>query len=74
VSVFVNGDLGRYRAVSDGTWLFECRCGEWVRLSNDQWLGLISADHASMGCPVGYHETHSYAADLEAHIDAQVVE
>lgn len=77
MSVFVTGDLARYRAARrDGkqTWLLECpRCGEWGSLDNDQWLGSVSVDHASMGCPGGYHETHNFAADLEAHIDEQEV-
>ena len=27
-------------------------------------IGLVSVDHASMGCAVGYHETHDYAQAL----------
>lgn len=76
MSVIVEGDLARYRAVSrDGVpgWLMECPgCGTWANLSNDQWLGSVSVNHAPDGCTRGYHETHNYAADLEAHIDEQV--
>lgn len=76
--VFVTTELGRFRAVvRDGqpSWLFECPgCGTWATLDNDQWLGQVSVDHAADGCSGGYHETHNYAAALEAHIDEQVVE
>jgi hypothetical protein len=73
MSVIVKGGLARYRAVQrdgDRSWLMECPgCGTWANLDNDQWLGLVSVDHAADGCTGGYHETHNYAADLEAHID-----
>ena len=78
MSVFVQGDLTKYRAVvRDGVqgWLWECPgCGTWGSLDNDQWLGTVSVDHAADGCTGRYHETHNFAADLEAHIDQQVIE
>lgn len=78
MSVIVKGDLARYRATQGKggvrEWVFECPgCGTWAYLDNDQWLGLVSVDHAADGCTGGYHETHNYAADLEAHMDEQVV-
>ena len=78
MGIIVKGDLANYRAVQRGGqpgWLVECPgCGTWLTLRNDMWLGQISVDHAADGCSGGYHETHNYAADLEAHIDEQVVE
>lgn len=75
--VIVKGELARYRAVvRDGeqAWLMECPgCGTWASLDNDQWLGQVSVDHAADGCAGAYHETHNYAADLEKHIDEQVI-
>jgi hypothetical protein len=69
VSEIVTTDLGRFRHVlRDGEpmWLLECPgCGDWAPLDEDQWHGLVSVDHASMGCAGGYHETHDYAAALE---------
>jgi len=50
----VNGKLG---------WWFECPgCGEWGPLSDDHLHGRESIDHASHGCPAGYHETHNFVA------------
>jgi hypothetical protein len=70
MSRIVTTDLGRFRAVNrDGEigWLFECPgCETWVNLSDDQWSGRVSADHASDGCVGGYHETHDYQATLRA--------
>jgi hypothetical protein len=63
----------RFRLADDhGTplWLWECKCGEWAPLSEDQWNGRVSVDHASMGCPLGYHETHNFGRDLVAHLVA----
>ena len=76
MSVIVTGELTEYRAVTrDGVpgWLWKCPgCGTWGNLDNDQWLGVVSVDHAADGCSGGYHETHNFAADLEAHIDDAV--
>jgi phage terminase large subunit GpA-like protein len=76
VPVIVKGDLARYRAViADGQqeWRFECPgCGTWAALDNDQWLGSVSVDHAADGCAGRYHETHNFAADLEAHLPGDV--
>lgn len=30
-------------------------------------------DHASEGCPVSYHETHNYAAELLATMQARIL-
>lgn len=77
MTVIVTGDLARYRAVQSGGergWLWECPgCDAWCQLTNEQWLGLVSVDHAHDGCSGKYHETHSFAGDLEAHIDEQVM-
>ena len=68
MSKIVSTPLGRMRQVwntpTDPEWLWECACGTWCHLSNDQWLGTVSVNHASQGCAAGYHETHSYAAAL----------
>jgi hypothetical protein len=64
--------LGNFRKVNqpgplERDWLFECPgCGEWMSLSDDQWRGRVSVDHASMGCPGRYHETHEYSSALSA--------
>lgn len=53
------------RGVRDGreVHLFECPgCKQWSTLDDDQWHGRVSVDHASMGCPGGYHEIHDFAA------------
>lgn len=77
MSVFVKGDLARYRAViRDGeeAWLWECPgCGTWGNLDDDQWHGRVSVDHAADDCPGKYHETHDFAADLEAHSAERIV-
>lgn len=74
MSRIVTTDLGRFRAVRRDDvigWLFECPgCGTWASLDADQWTGRVSVDHASMGCPGGYHETHDYQAALRARITA----
>jgi hypothetical protein len=36
-----------------------------MQMDDDQAHGRISVDHASMGCPGGYHETHDFAAEVE---------
>jgi hypothetical protein len=41
-------------------------CGQLGELDDGQWRGRVSVDHASMGCPGGYHETHDFAAALQA--------
>jgi hypothetical protein len=66
--VIATTEFGRLRKVTrDGepAVLFECPCGEWGGIDDDQFHGRVSVDHASMGCPVGYHETHDYAAAAE---------
>lgn len=74
MSKIITTELGRFRAVRcDGRddWRFECPgCGEWAALDEDQMEGRVSVDHASMGCPGGYHETHEYAKAIVAHFTA----
>lgn len=41
-------------------------CGEIGDLDDDQWNGQVSVDHTSTGCPGGYHETHDFAAAVQA--------
>jgi hypothetical protein len=53
--------------------LLECPgCGEWGQLDDDQMNGRVSVDHASMGCPGKYHETHDFAKELAIAIQAKV--
>jgi hypothetical protein len=71
MSQLVTTKLGRFRRVhlgnGDPAWLLECPgCGGWLTLSEDQFSGRVSADHASDGCTGGYHETHDYGAELLA--------
>ena len=72
MSTFAETSIGRFRRVNANAplvdrWVFECPgCGEWAYLDHDQWHGRVSVDHASMGCPGGYHKTHDYASALEA--------
>ena len=71
--------MGRFRRVNTGdtghpdTWLWECPCGQWAYLDADQWAGRVSVDHASDGCPKGYHETHNFGAELVARMQARIV-
>jgi hypothetical protein len=68
VSHIVETPFGRLRRVTrDGekTWLLQCPgCDQWGGLDDDQLHGRVSVDHAAMGCPGGYHETHDFAAHL----------
>lgn len=79
MSQIVTTKLGRFRRVNTGdianpdAWLFECPCGQWSYLDDDMWHGRVSVDHASEGCPKGYHETHDYAAELIATMQAHVL-
>lgn len=57
------------RVTRDGrlTVLLECPgCNQLGALDDDQWHGRVSVDHASHGCPGGYHEMHNFAAAVEA--------
>jgi hypothetical protein len=62
----VETKFGRLQqGIVDGkpTWFFECPgCGEWGPLADEQLDGRMSIDHASHGCPAGYHETHNFVA------------
>lgn len=73
MSKIVETSLGTFRKVAGpetpflDRWTFACPgCGKEAYLDDDQWHGRVSVDHASMGCPGGYHETHDYFATLEA--------
>lgn len=87
MSQIVDTSLGRFRAVSDGVrkwWLWQCRCGTWCNLSEAQWNGEVSVDHASHhhqyqtpNAPegilqfCGYHERHEFAKELVVTIQAR---
>jgi hypothetical protein len=77
MSEIVNSQLGRFRRVTDGKtkwWLWECpRCLTWCSLSERQWNGEISVNHASDGCKGQYHETHNFGAQLVAAIQANLL-
>jgi hypothetical protein len=79
MSEIVTTKVGRFRRVNTGdpahpdAWLFECPCGQWAYLDEDQWAGRVSVDHASDGCPNGYHETHNYGAELVATMQARIL-
>lgn len=79
MSQIVDTSVGRFRRVNTGdpthpdTWLWECPCGQWAYLDEDQWAGRVSVDHASDGCPKGYHETHEYGKALVAAIQASIL-
>ena len=83
MSRIVTTKLGRFRSVSvtmqtpanghSNAWLFECQCGQWAYLDEDQWAGRVSVDHASDGCPNGYHESHNYGAELVATMQARIL-
>ena len=68
MSKIVDTSVGRFRQVIDGTdkwFLWECPgCKQWAHLSEDQWNGKVSVDHASQGCAGQYHETHNFGAEL----------
>ena len=50
-------------------WALEMPCGEWERIGTEQFHGRLSVNHAA-SCrsspPCTYHETHDYAAAMEA--------
>ncbi len=79
MSQIVITKLGRFRRVNTGepnhpdTWLWECPCGQWAYLDEDQWAGRMSVDHASEGCSKNYHETHNFGAELVATIQAAIL-
>ena len=83
MSQIVTTKLGRFRRVKvsaqtlpnhgDEAWLWECCCGEWCYLSDAQWNGSVSVDHASDGCKCGYHETHCFGAELVAVMQARIL-
>ncbi len=70
MTVIANTRLGVIRRVIRDqrfVYLLECPgCGRRGELDDDQWHGRVSVDHASMGCPGGYHETHDFAAAVQA--------
>ena len=78
MSQIVTTKLGRFRRVNTGepahdAWLWECPCGQWAYLDEDQWAGRVSVDHASDGCSKGYHETHNFGAELVATMQARIL-
>jgi len=78
MSLLVTTKLGRFRRVQvekgESRWLLECPgCGSWLTLSDDQWNGRVSADHASDGCAGAYHQTHNYGAELLATMQARIL-
>ena len=80
MSHIVTTKLGRFRRVNTGdpkhpdAWLFECPgCGQWAYLDEGQWRGKVSVDHASDGCSGRYHETHNFAVELLASIQAAIL-
>ena len=73
MSQIVTTKLGRFRRVTPDAWLWECPCGQWASLSDDQWNGRVSVDHASQGCSVSYHETHNFGAELVAVMQARIL-
>ena len=73
MSQIVTTKVGRFRHVTPDAWLWECPCGQWSYLTTDQWAGRVSVDHASQGCPVKYHETHNYEAELVATMQARIL-
>ena len=76
MSVIVTTDLGRFRRAEGAPagFLFECPCGEWLPLTLDMMEGRTSVDHASQGCPKGYHETHRYDIELVARMQMRVLD
>lgn len=77
MSEIVTTDVGRFRRVTDGKtkwWLWECpSCQQWCGLSEAQWAGAVSVDHAADGCTGAYHETHNFGAALLATIQARIL-
>ena len=73
MSEIVTTTVGRFRHVTPDAWLWECPCGQWSYLTTDQWAGRVSVDHASQGCPVKYHETHNYEAELVVTMQARIL-
>ena len=73
MSQIVTTKVGRFRHVTPDAWLWECPCGQWSYLTTDQWAGRVSVDHASQGCPVKYHETHNYEAELVVTMQARIL-
>jgi hypothetical protein len=70
MSDIVETEFGRLQQfLVDGKpmWFFECPgCGEWGPLGDAELHGRSSIDHASHGCPAGYHETHNFVAAYPA--------
>lgn len=71
--------VGRFRRVHTGDpahpdiWLWECPCGQWAYLDDDQWAGRVSVDHTSNGCPKVYHETHEFGKELVAAMQTRIL-
>lgn len=71
MSVDVQTDLGTLRHCEPDTWLLRCSvCEDWEKLNEEQMEGRLSVNHAATGCPSGYHETHNFAVEVVAKIQA----
>lgn len=75
MSVDVETDLGTLRLCKRDevdVWLLWCpTCDDWMgALSDNQFNGRVSVDHAASGCASGYHETHNFAVEVVAKIQA----
>ena len=77
MSQIVESALGIFRSVTDGTkqwWIWECPCcKEWGGLSDAQWEGKQSVDHAKDNPYCTYHETHEFGQQLVAAIRANIL-
>jgi hypothetical protein len=70
MSDIVETEFGRLQQIlvdGEPMWFFECPgCGAWGPLGVEELNGRSSIDHASHGCPAGYHETHDFVAAYPA--------
>lgn len=71
MSVDVHTDLGVLRKCEGDIWLLWCPvCEDWEKLNEMQIEGQLSVNHAATGCPSQYHETHNFAVEVVAKIQA----
>ena len=55
-------------------WVWECpTCKEWFKLSNAQWEGRMSIEHAREGYTDSCHEKHNYSHALVAAVLANTL-
>jgi hypothetical protein len=68
VSLVAETALGPIIQLPDGDpYAIKMPCGDWERMSQAQFEGKVSVNHAAIcrrGC--SYHETHDYAAAVDA--------